>query len=383
MTIPFHRPYISKETVASAQRAIESGALRGDRENGALVEKQLCEMFGAKHALFTTSCSHALELAMMVLKIGPEDEVIMPSFTFASCANAVLLRGGRPVFADIDPRTFNIDVDDTKKKITSCTRAIMPVHYAGIACEMDRILSIAGERKIWVVEDAAQGVDARYKEKYLGTIGDIGCYSFHETKNIVCGEGGAFLTNHDEMFQRAEIIREKGTNRAAFVRGQVDKYTWVDLGSSYVQSDILAAILSQQLSLRQEIQDRRRGIFNRYMQEFSPLEEKGLARRPFVPPYASSNFHIFFLVLQNERVRNHLLSELKDRGIGAAFHYIPLHSSPLGRKLFGYRPEDLPITEDLSKRMLRLPIYPDLTDEEQSFVIEQVEDILRLPGSIR
>jgi dTDP-4-amino-4,6-dideoxygalactose transaminase len=363
--------------VAHVARVLRRGALAGNNGYSKLVEKQLREICCVRHALFTTSCTHALELAMMVLNIREGDEVIMPSFTFVSSANAVVLRGARPVFAEIDPRTFNIDINDIKRRITSRTKALVPMHYAGVACEMDEILDIANKKRIRVVEDAAQGIDAQYRGRYLGTLGDIGCYSFHETKNIACGEGGAFLTNDAELLRRAEIIREKGTNRSAFLRGQTNKYTWLEAGSSYVQSDILATILSRQLSVKDEIRSRRKAIFNRYMDAFQPLEEEGLVRRPYLPSYASPNFHIFYLVVPSGKLRNHCLTALRGRGIQAAFHYVPLHSSPFGRKMFGYKTGDLPVTERLSRRLLRLPLYPDLTEDEQTFVIEQLGNILR------
>jgi dTDP-4-amino-4,6-dideoxygalactose transaminase len=375
MNIPYNIPYISEETKHAAIDALNSNLLCGNKMYSKQVQESLCEMFVARHSLFVTSCSHALELALLTLKIQHDDEVLLPSFTFSSCANAIVLRGARPVFADIDPHTFNISLTEIEKKITPRTKVIMPVHYAGISCQMDEILALAKKHNIYVVEDAAQGVDAMYKNKYLGTLGDIGCYSFHETKNIVCGEGGAMVTNNKEFALRAEIIREKGTNRAAFFRGEVDKYTWVDIGSSYVQSDILASILQQQLNMKDYIRVQRERIFLRYMEEFKLLAQQELIQLPLIPEYARSNYHIFYVVVQNEHIRNEMLGALKAKGIGAVFHYIPLHSSPFGQA-FGYREGDLPITENMSSRLIRLPIYPQLSEMEQMYVVENFKNII-------
>ena len=271
MKVPSTVPYVGDEEEEAIKKALANGHLTGNGPICKRVQQQIQEMFEVKHVLLTPSCTAALEMAMLVLDIGPGDEVILPSFTFVSTANCIVLRGAKPVFAEIKPDTLNIDPKDIRRRITPRTKAIVPMHYAGVGCDMDAIIEIAEEHNLYVVEDAAQGVDALYKDQYLGTIGDIGCYSFHGTKNITCGEGGAFLTNDDELARRAEIAHEKGTNRAAFVRGQVDKYSWVSVGSSYVLSDLLAAVLEVQLGKREEIRIKRKVVWKRYYEELKPL----------------------------------------------------------------------------------------------------------------
>jgi dTDP-4-amino-4,6-dideoxygalactose transaminase len=370
MVVPFHRPYLPAAVRNAILSALNDRSLCGGRENTKRLQELLCKLFAVKHALFTTSCTHAMELSMLLLGLEPGDEVIMPSFTFVSTANAVALRGARPVFAEIDPCTLNIDPADARRRITERTRGILPVHYAGVACEMEEILELAREFRLWVVEDAAHGIDAQYKGCFLGTLGQTGCFSFHETKNIVCGEGGALLTNDEDLFARAEVLAEKGTNRSAFLRGSVDKYTWVAAGSSYVQSDLLAAMLLPQLQAKDYIRERRQQIFQRYQAALAPLAERGLLRLPGIPEHCAPNFHIFYVVLQTAAMRSGCLQALRASGIEATFHYIPLHSSPFGTERYGYRAGDLAVTEDLAARLLRLPIYPDLTEREQQFVIE-------------
>ena len=303
--------------------------------------------------------------------------MIVPSFTFSSTANPVLLSGARVVFADISGDTLNIDPADIERKITPQTRAIYPVHYAGVACDMGAIMGIARKHGLWVVEDAAHAVNATYKNKYLGTIGDFGCYSFHETKNYVCGEGGALLINVDnkEIQARAEILREKGTDRSRFYRGETDKYTWVDIGSSYLPSDILSAFLYAQLEKMGEIQQKRLAAYRSYYSALKPLEQEGLLRLPVIPAYAGHNAHLFYILLRNRMARDEVIRRLKPLGVSALFHYLPLHASPMGYRL-GYRRGDLPVTESVSDRLLRLPLYAGITEEEQKYVIASVSSVI-------
>jgi len=357
---------------------VQQSVLHGDGPISERVQGQLREWLGVHCALLTTSCTHALEMAMIALEIGPGDEVIMPSFTFVSTANAVVLRGATPVFAEIRPDTLNIDPADVERKITPRTKVIAPVHYAGIACDMEALQDLAETHDLAIVEDAAQGVDAYYKDQPLGTIGDIGCYSFHDTKNVTSGEGGAFLTNDPEIAKRSEIVREKGTNRSAFFRGEVDKYSWVDEGSSYLPSDILAALLEAQLGRRDEIRALRKKVWDAYYEALKPLAEDGLFTLPTVPDYARPNYHIFYLRTRTPEARNDLLDALKAAGIGATFHYIPLHSSPYGRNTLGWT-EDLGITQRCSETLIRLPLYPQLAgraEEVAERAVETVREVL-------
>lgn len=325
--------------------------------------------------LLTTSGTHSLELAALLAELKEGDEVILPSYTFVSTADAILLRGAKPVFVDIDKKTLNIDEDLIEKKITKKTRAIFVVHYAGVACNMDKIMEIAKKHNLIVIEDAAQGVLAYYKDKPLGTIGDYGCYSFHETKNYVMGEGGAIIVKDDKKFEKAEIIREKGTNRSQFIRGEVDKYTWHEVGSSYLPSDILSALLYGQLTRADEIMNKRMNIWNLYYKSFEDLEQQGKLIRPYIPDYAKHNAHMFYIILPTEEKRNKVITKLKENGISAVFHYVPLHTSPMGRRL-GYKKGDLPVTEEYANRLLRLPLYADMTEEENNYVINKIKEIL-------
>jgi dTDP-4-amino-4,6-dideoxygalactose transaminase len=341
------------------------------------VQEYLQNKFDCRKALLTTSGTTALEMAALLINLQPGDEVIMPSFTFVSTANAVMLRGAAPVFVDIDPATLNIDPEKIEDKINDHTRAIIPVHYAGIACDMDHIMEIATHNNLLVIEDAAQAVNSSYKGKYLGTIGHIGCYSFHGTKNIVCGEGGAIVINTGEqrLLERADLIWEKGTNRQQYLQGQVDKYTWMDLGSSCLPADILAAFLYAQLEDMQLITSKRESIYQYYYNHLREYQLRGLIRLPLIPEMAQTNYHIFYLLLQSAENRNFVLEALRSRGINASFHFIPLHSSPMGRQL-GYQPDDLPVTEETSSTLLRLPIYPQMNLDEQRYVVENVKAIL-------
>lgn len=353
------------------------GHISGDGKYTKLVQNFFQSRFGGRKALMTTSCTSALELATRLLNLKPSDEVIGPSYTFSSTVNPILLCGATPVFAEIQEDTLNIDPDDIRKKITGKTRAIYPVHYGGVSCAMDEIMEIAKDHDLKVVEDAAQGVNAKYKGKYLGTIGDFGCYSFHETKNYVCGEGGALLINSDDpkYIERAEILREKGTNRSRFIRGEVDKYTWVDIGSSYLPSDLLSAFLYAQLEKLDEIQKLRMNVWNSYYSALKQFEENGMIRLPVVPDYAEHNAHLFYVLFHDEQVRNCVMDQLKEKGILTVFHYVPLHSSPLGLKL-GNRSENLPVTEAISGRLLRLPMYAGMTKADIEFVINSIKPIL-------
>lgn len=378
MIIPFNKPYLSGNeleyitNIFHAHRTISGDGLY-TKMSSAFLESR----FGARKALLTTSCTSALELATHLLNLRPTDEVILPSFTFVSTANPILLAGARPVFADIRRDTLNIDPDDIRRKITPNTRAIYPVHYAGVACDMDEIIDIAKEHDLAIVEDAAHGVNARYRNKYLGTLGNFGCYSFHETKNYVCGEGGALLINDDDkkVVERAEIIREKGTDRSKFYRGEKDKYTWVDIGSSYLPSDILAAILYAQLEKLEEIQQKRSRVFNAYYNALKPLEKEGHIRLPVIPDYAHPNAHLFYILFNSSATRNFTMDRLKKRGVETVFHYLPLHTAPMGNRL-GYHEGDLPVTENVSDRLLRLPMYAGMTDEELDYVIASVTAVI-------
>jgi dTDP-4-amino-4,6-dideoxygalactose transaminase len=381
MNIPFNRPYLTGNEIRYIEDVLHSinggGHISGDGKYTRLVQDFFQSKFGARKVLLTTSCTSALELATRLLNLKPGDEVIVPSFTFSSTVNPVLLAGAKPVFADIQEDTLNIDPDEIRQKITRKTRAIYPVHYGGIACAMDEIMEIAFEYDLRVVEDAAQGVNAKYKGKYLGTIGDFGCYSFHETKNYVCGEGGALLINSDDpqIIERAEILREKGTDRSKFHRGEVDKYTWVDIGSSYLPSDLLAAFLYAQLEKLDEIQHLRTNVWNAYYSALKSFEDAGKIRLPVIPDYAGHNAHVFYLLLSNEKSRDYFMKRMKERSIQAVFHYIPLHSSPMGKQ-FGYSEGDLPVTEEISARLLRLPLSAGMTHGETQTVIMESTAIL-------
>ncbi len=355
------------------RRAIASGHLSGDGEFTHACHDSLEKSLGVPAALLTTSCTHALEMTALLLRIAPGDEVVIPSFTFVSTANAFVLRGARPVFADIRPDTLNLDESRLEGLLTPRTRAIVVMHYAGVGCEMDAILAIAKERGIAVVEDNAHGLFGKYKGKYLGTFGALATQSFHETKNFTCGEGGALLVNDPSYIERAEVLREKGTYRTRFFRGEVNKYTWVDMGSSYLPSELLAAFLLAQLEERDAIQARRRRIWERYTGGLSDWAEDRGVRLPAVPEDREQPFHMFYLILPSRESRQGLIAFLKERGILAVFHYLPLHLSEMGRG-FGGVPGSCPVTEDLSERLLRLPFFNDLTEEEQTRVIDAIRD---------
>lgn len=376
--IPFNRPFIAGKELYYIAQAVTLGNIAGDGHFTKACARLLEERFDIHRVLLTPSCTASLEMAAQLCELGPGDEVLMPSYTFVSTASAVARLGAKPVFVDIRPDTLNLDESLLEAAITPRTKAIFPVHYAGVACEMDRILSIARAHNLRVVEDAAQGVNARYNGKALGTLGDLGCYSFHETKNYICGEGGALCVNNPELLERAEILRDKGTNRQKFFRGDVDKYTWVDIGSSYVPSEICSAFLYGQLEQLDAIAGRRREIYREYRRQLKPLEAEGFLRLPLVPEDCDSNYHMFYVILPTAEQRDELLERLRRAGVHAVFHYVPLHSSPMGRKLCGE--QSLPVTEQLSARLLRLPFYFGMTPEEQTRVVAILtESLTRRP----
>jgi dTDP-4-amino-4,6-dideoxygalactose transaminase len=368
LRIPFNRPFFSGREFELIQEAIANWQLSGDgvftKKCHALLEKEL----GVPKALLTTSCTHALEMAALLLDIKPGDEVIVPSFTFPSTVNAFVLRGARPVFIDIRPDTLNLDETKLESLISPCTKAIVVVHYAGVGCEMNAILQVAGRHGIPVVEDNAHGLFGRYKGNYLGTLGCLATQSFHETKNFTCGEGGALLINDPRYIERAEILREKGTNRSRFFRGEVDKYTWVDIGSSYLPSDILAAFLYAQLEAREIIQSKRERIWNYYQEHLRDWALDYGVRLPSVPSHCEQPFHMFYLLLPSLEARQALITYLNTVEINSVFHYLPLHLSSMGRR-FGGKSGDCPITEEISDRLLRLPFYNDLTEADQARVL--------------
>jgi dTDP-4-amino-4,6-dideoxygalactose transaminase len=369
--IPFNRPCLAGDEFRFITDALEKGQFSGDGSYTKKCHALLERVLGCPKVLLTTSCTHALEMAAILLEIGPGDEVVVPSFTFVSTANAFALRGAKIVFCDIRRDTLNLDEERLDRLLTPRTRAVVPVHYAGVACKMDAILNIAGRHGVAVVEDNAHGLFARYQGRQLGTFGCLATLSFHETKNFSCGEGGALLINDPHFVERAEIIREKGTNRSRFFRGQVDKYTWVDIGSSYLPSDILAAFLYAQLEARELIQTRRRQIWESYhagLQSWAQAQRVGL---PVVPRDCEQGYHMFYLLLPDLEARQALIEHLKRRGILGVFHYLPLHLSDMGRR-FGGKPNDCPVAEDVSNRLLRLPFYNNLTEEDQATVIGAV-----------
>ena len=358
---------------AESVRSALAGRVAGNGPFGQRVEERLSALLAGQRVLLTTSCTHALELALMALGIGPGAEVVCPSFTFVSTANAILRVGARPVFADIDEATLGLDPADVAARVTPRTAALLPVHYGGIAPDMDGLLGLARSKGLRVVEDAAQGLAASYRGAPLGTLGDAGCFSFHETKNVTCGEGGALAVADPEIAARAEIIREKGTNRSAFLRGEVDKYTWVDEGSSFVLSDVLAAILDAQLDKLPQIQERRREVARRYRERLSGWAARKGVKMQAELPDRETNDHLFALILPDGRRRDAFLAFLKARGVMAAFHYVPLHSSPFWRRYAGGSPS-LPVTDRVAAALVRLPLHPRLTEEDLDRVVSAVEE---------
>ena len=369
--IPFNKPYLTGNEFGYISEAISFGHTAGDGPFTKRCQQLLARILHAPEVLLTTSCTDALEMAAILLDLEAGDEVIVPSFTFVSTANAFALRGARPVFADVRPDTLNIDETRLERLITDRARAIVVVHYAGIGCEMDPILEIAARRGVKVIEDNAHGLFASYRGKPLGSFGALATQSFHETKNVICGEGGALVINDPALIPRAEIVREKGTNRSRFYRGQVDKYTWVDIGSSFLPSDILAAYLLAQLEARWRIQATRKRIWHFYNDRLADWSAAHGVRLPVVPSHCEQPYHMFYLVVPSLEFRQRLIQHLRARGILAVFHYLPLHLSDMGRR-FGGREGDCPVTEDVSDRLVRLPFYNALTEDEQTQVVEAI-----------
>lgn len=371
-TIPFNRPHAHGREFEYIQSAVRQSHVSGDGPFTKKCQQILERLVGSRKALLTTSCTHALEMAALLLEIQPGDEVIVPSFTFVSSVNAFVLRGARPVFVDICPRTLNLDATLLAARISKKSRAICAVHYAGVGCEMDAIMEVAKSHQVQIVEDNAHGLFGRYRDKSLGTFGPLATLSFHETKNLTCGEGGALLINDEGLIERAEIIREKGTDRSKFFRGQVDKYSWVDIGSSYLPSDILSAYLLAQLEASSEIQVRRKQIWERYYEALEDWAREHNVGLPFVPPHCDQAYHMFYLILPSLAARRSLIQHLKSHGIMGVFHYLPLHLSPMGAKFGGKG--DCPVTERISDTLLRLPFYYDLDRDAQDLVVAAIKD---------
>lgn len=366
--IPFNRLFFTGNDFENLDIARRLGVLAGDNSFTRKCHLVLEQQTGSAKALLTHSCTAALEMAALLLDTEPGDEIIMPSYTFVSTANAFVLRGGVPVFVDIREDTLNLDERLVEAAITPKTKAIVPVHYAGVACEMDAILDIARRYGLKVVEDAAQAVCSTYKGRALGSLGDLGTYSFHETKNVISGEGGALLVNDASLVQRAEVIREKGTDRTRFFRGEVDKYTWRDLGSSYLPSELIAAFLYGQLTEAWEITAARLKVWNVYHEMLAPLEEQGWLRRPVVPDHCGHNGHMYYVLLAPDIDRSKILQEMKAQGVSAVFHYVPLHTAPAGLR-FCRAAGNLPLTLDLSERLVRLPLWVGLTESDQTRIV--------------
>lgn len=369
--IPFNRPYVTGKEIECIEDCVNgnkfSSGGKYSKKSSELMEKK----FGAKSVFLTPSCTSSLELAALASGIGKGDEIIMPAYTFVSTANAFILRGAKPVFVDIRSDTVNIDENEIEEKITSKTKAIVPVHYAGVAAEMGKIMETAKKHNLLVIEDAAQGVNAKCNGKYLGTIGDFGCYSFHETKNYLCGEGGAILTNNKSLLEKVEIMREMGTNKKKFLEGEIDKYTWIDYGSNHLLSDILAAFLYPQLENMDQIKELRKKIYERYSEHLNGLES--LIRLPVIPKEVESNYHLFHFLAENEKQRNDLLKYLKSNDIQANSHYVvPLPTSPMGKKL-GYKEGDFPVAENVASRLIRIPMFIGITDEQQKKVSDTIK----------
>ncbi len=371
LRVDFNRPALVGREMEYMAEAIANGHISGDGPFTIKCHAFLERALGISKALLTTSCTHALEMAAILLDIQDGDEVIIPDFTFVSTINAFVLRGARPVFLDIRPDTLNLDESRLEAAITPRTKVIIPVHYAGVGCEMDSIMDIAQRHKVAVVEDNAHGLFGAYKGKNLGTFGALAAQSFHETKNFICGEGGALLINDPELVERAEIIREKGTDRSRFFRGQVDKYTWVDLGSSYLPSDMLAAFLYGQLEQRERIQSHRKALWETYNSALIDWAQKNGVQLPTIPAHTEQAYHMFYILLPSLNLRQKFIQYLRDRGIISVFHYLPLHLSEMGQR-FGGKAGDCPVTEDTSDRLVRLPFYNGLNNSQQEIAIEAI-----------
>lgn len=366
--IPFNQPSIVGRELEYIRDSIDRGQLSGDGHYTQLCNELLVKQTDSKAALLTHSCTAALEMTAILCDLGPGDEVILPSFTFVSTANAVALRGATPVFVDIDRQTLNIDPAQTAAAVTPRTKAIMAVHYAGFSADMDALAEVAQAHDLMLIEDAAQALGSTYKGRKCGSLGDMAAFSFHETKNIISGEGGVITINRTDLIERAEIIREKGTNRSVFLRGQVDKYTWVDIGSSFLPGELVAAFLYAQLENTREINDRRMRLFNQYYDVFADHEAKGRVRRPHIPNDAVGNGHMFYLMMRDIDDRDAFISHMRDRGINCPFHYVPLHSAPAGQRLARTFGGALPVTDDTSARLVRLPMFYDLP--------ERIDDVI-------
>ena len=373
--IPFNRPYLTGQEIDYLLEAHSSGVLAGDGQFTKRCNAWLERSTGTAKALLTHSCTAALEMGALLFDIRPGDEIIMPSYTFVSTANAFALRGGVPVFVDVRPDTLNLDETLIEGAITSRTRAIVPVHYAGVGCEMDTIMAVASRHGLAVLEDAAQGTMATYNGRPLGSIGTLGALSFHETKNVISGEGGALLVNDPRLADRAEVIREKGTNRARFFRGEIDRYTWEDIGSSFLPGEIVAAFLWAQLQRAREITDLRLSLWARYHRAFAALEAQGIVRRPIIPSACEHNAHMYYILFAPNVDRETILKGLRERGVRSVFHYVPLHSSPAGQK-FGRAHGPLPVTEDVAERLVRLPMWVGITPVDQDRVIREVISLI-------
>ena len=369
--IPFNRPFIIGSELSYIEQAVKSGKISADGDFSRKCEAWLVENHGGSQALLTQSCTAALEMAALLCEIEPGQEVIMPSYTFVSTANAFLLRGAKIRFIDVRPDTLNMDESLLEATITPDTKVVVPVHYAGVGCEMDAIAQVTNKHDLHVIEDAAQAVSSTYKGRPLGSLGDFGCFSFHETKNMISGEGGALLVSSDKNVRRAEILREKGTDRAQFFRGEIDKYTWRDIGSSYGPSELIAAFLMAQLEHADTINEARLATHARYMELLEPLQQAGHVRLPIIPEHCGHNAHMFYILLSDGACRARLISFLKEQGIGAVFHYVPLHTSPMGQSM-GYGQGDFPVTEEISQQVLRLPCFYGLTREQQDKISSAV-----------
>ncbi len=370
MPIPFNKPYITGKEIDYISEVFRAGKLSGDGEFTKRCHQLITEKYGFRKVLLTTSCTDALEACAILLNIQPGDEVIAPSYTFVSTVNAFVLRGAKIIFADSEASTGNIDATKIEALITPRTKAIVPVHYAGVACDMDAIMRIAEKHNLFVVEDAAQAIDSYYKGKPLGSIGHLAAFSFHDTKNIISGEGGMLVVNDPQFEKRAEIIREKGTNRSAFFRGEVDKYGWVDAGSSFLPSEITAAVLLAQLEKTDVIQNKRKQLWEQYYERLKPLAEKGFLQLPQIPDYATNNAHMFYIVLNDLDTRTKLIAHLKSAEIHAVFHYISLHKSAYYEKKHDGR--ELPVADKLTNTLLRLPMYYELTTEQTELVCKSI-----------
>jgi dTDP-4-amino-4,6-dideoxygalactose transaminase len=375
LAVPFNKPYVTGAELGYIQEAIDNAHLAGNGPFTRRCTENLRERLGSACVLLTHSCTGALEMSALLAELGPGDEVILPSFTFTTTATAFALRGAIPVFVDIEESTLNIDPSLVEAAITERTRAIVAVHYAGVGCDMARLRAIAARHELLLIEDAAQGFGSLLGEESLGTLGELGALSFHETKNVISGEGGALIVNDPALVERAEILQEKGTNRKAFFRGQVDKYSWVDLGSSFVASELAAAFLWAQLERGDWITEQRMKVWDSYHEGLAGVEAEGALRRPSIPPGVTHNAHMYYLLLPSGQARDEMLGALGERGIVAVFHYVPLHSSPAGRRL-GRASGELPVTNEMSACLLRLPMWVGMGDEEIDYVIDGVRGAL-------